>query len=141
MNTPAHTGILCLDHVTVPSGDRVAAARLLADVLGVAWAADGAIGAYSPVYVSDGLTLDFAQVEGPIARQHLCFRTAPPAFDAIVERMRTAGIPFRGTPHGPDDGQVAAVYGGHRVYWNVPDGHVWELLTVSYKRPPSVNRA
>lgn len=132
---------IALDHVTVASGDRVAAARLLAEVLGVAWAADGAVGAYSPVYVSDSLTLDFSQIDGPIARQHLCFRAAPSEFDAIVARMRTAGIPFRSTPYGPDDAQVAAVYGGHRVYWNMPDGHVWELLTVSYKRPPSVDRA
>ena len=23
------------------------------------------------------------------------------------------------------------------VYWNVPDGHAWEMLTVSYARPPA----
>jgi hypothetical protein len=34
---------------------------------------------------------------------------------------------------GPDDGKVGAEYGN--VYWNVPDGHQWEMLTVSYARP------
>ena len=23
------------------------------------------------------------------------------------------------------------------VYWNEPDGHQWEMLTVSYARPPA----
>jgi hypothetical protein len=26
-------------------------------------------------------------------------------------------------------------YGGSMVYWNEPDGHQWEMLTVSYARP------
>jgi hypothetical protein len=35
------------------------------------------------------------------------------------------------------DMQVDAQYGN--VYWNEPDGHMWELLTVSYARQPSRN--
>ncbi len=54
---------LHLDHVTIPSRDQVAAAKLLADLLGVPWAETG-IGPFSPVYVSDGLTLDFDQTRG-----------------------------------------------------------------------------
>ena len=25
-------------------------------------------------------------------------------------------------------------YGGEDVYWQEPDGHIWEMLTVSYAR-------
>jgi hypothetical protein len=50
-----------LDHLIVPAKDRVAAAKLLAEVLGVPWAEQGAFGPFSPVYVNDGLTLDFGQ--------------------------------------------------------------------------------
>jgi hypothetical protein len=32
--------------------------------------------------------------------------------------------------------QVNTQYGGRIVYWNEPDGHVWEALTVSYARQP-----
>ena len=32
------------------------------------------------------------------------------------------------------DMQVDTDDGGNRVYWNEPDGHQWEMLTVSYAR-------
>src|SRR5262245_60217135 len=47
-----------LDHTIVPSRDKVAAAKLLGELLGVPWAPSG-IGPFAPVYVNDGLTLDF----------------------------------------------------------------------------------
>jgi hypothetical protein len=31
--------------------------------------------------------------------------------------------------------QINTQLGGSNVYWNEPDGHQWELLTVSYARP------
>ena len=36
------------------------------------------------------------------------------------------------------DMKVDTQFGGRGVYWNVPDGHQWEMLTVSYARaaPP-----
>jgi hypothetical protein len=43
-----------LDHLIAPSIDRVAAARQLGTLLGVAWAEQGAVGPFSPVYISDG---------------------------------------------------------------------------------------
>ena len=41
---------------------------------------------------------------------------------------------------GPDDYKVNCAYGGKLVYWSEPDGHAWEILTVSYAResPPIV---
>lgn len=47
-----------LDHLMVPARDKVASARLLAELLGVPWS-DHGIGPFAPVYVSDSLTLDF----------------------------------------------------------------------------------
>jgi hypothetical protein len=81
-----------LDHTIVPSRNKIASAKLLAEILGVPWAEAGA-GPFAPVYVNEGLTLDF----------------------------------------GPVDMQVNAQLGN--VYWNEPDGHQWEMLTVSYARP------
>ena len=56
-------------------------------------------------------------------------------FDAILQRIRAAGIKYRSTVRGPEDMQVNTQYGGRMVYWNEPDGHQWEMLTVSYARP------
>ena len=122
-----------LDHLMVPSRDKTAAARLLAELLGVPWAETG-IGPFVPVFVNDGLTLDFDQWPEPIPAIHYCFRVAPAEFEAILGRIRAAGIPYRSSVHGPVDYRVDTRHGGSIVYWNEPDGHQWEMLTVSYAR-------
>ena len=122
-----------LDHLLVPSRSRVAAAKLLAELLGVPWAESG-VGPFSPVYVNDGLTLDFDETSEPFPTQHYCFRVEPAEFDAILGRIRAAGLPYRSSPHGAVDFAVDTAHGGRIVYWSEPDGHVWEILTVSYAR-------
>jgi catechol 2,3-dioxygenase-like lactoylglutathione lyase family enzyme len=124
-----------LDHIIVPARDRVASAELLATLLGVPWEKSASIGPFTPVFVNEGLTLDFDQVEGDIPLQHYCFRVSPVEFDAIFERIKAAGLPYRSGPHGPADMKINTHGGGRGVYWDQPDGHVWEILTVSYARP------
>lgn len=125
-----------LDHTIIPAHDSKAAAKLLAFILDVPWAESGT-GPFCPVYINDGLTFDFDQIEGPFPIQHYCFRVGEAEFDAIVERLRAHGIAYRSTPHGPVDMRINTEHGGRIVYWNEPDGHVWEALTVSYARQPS----
>ena len=122
-----------LDHVSVSARDQRASAKLLADLLGVTWVATG-VGPFSAVYVNDGLTLDFIDDDGPFPIQHFCFRVDDAAFDAILGRLQAAGIAYRSAVRGPEDMQVNTDHGGRMVYWNVPDGHQWEMLTVSYAR-------
>jgi hypothetical protein len=102
-------------------------------LLGVPWAESG-VGPFSPVYVSDSLTLDFDQSDEPFPVLHYCFRVSEAEFDGILARIKARGIAYRSTPHGPVDRQVNTHHGGRIVYWNEPDGHVWEALTVSYAR-------
>ncbi|MBY0399304.1 VOC family protein [Myxococcota bacterium] len=123
-----------LDHLLVPARDRVAAAERLASILGVPWARSGSAGPFSPVYVSDDLTLDFDEWTEPIPTLHFCFRVDDAEFDAILDRLRGAGIRIRSGPHGPDDDRIGFHRGGRIAYWGEPDGHVWEILTVSYER-------
>jgi catechol 2,3-dioxygenase-like lactoylglutathione lyase family enzyme len=120
-----------LDHTIVPCRDPVASAKLLAGLLGVDWAEQGA-GPFSPVYVNDGLTLDFQRTDEDYPVYHFCFRVTQKEFDAILGRIKAAGIPCRSTVRGPVDMKVDPQYGN--VYWNEPDGHQWEMLTVSYAR-------
>ena len=125
-----------LDHVMVPALDQRASAKLLGTLLGVQWAESG-IGPFSPVYVSDSLTLDFIDTKPPLPINHYCFRVSEAEFDQILERLESAGIKFRSAVHGPDDMQVSRAFNGRLVYWSEPDGHAWEMLTVSYARAPS----
>jgi catechol 2,3-dioxygenase-like lactoylglutathione lyase family enzyme len=122
-----------LDHTIVPSRDQAASAKLLAELLGVSWA-ESALGPFSPVYVNDGLTLDFIDSDEAIPTNHYCFRVTDDEFDTILGRIRAAGIAYRSNPHGPADMKINMEYGGRIVYWGRPDGHVWEILTVSYAR-------
>ncbi|MDX1439241.1 MAG: VOC family protein [Rubricoccaceae bacterium] len=124
-----------LDHTIVPARDKKAAAELLAFILDVPWAEAG-VGPFCPVFVNEGLTLDFDQTDDPVPIQHFCFRVSESEFDGILARIEDKGIEYRSTPHGPVDMQVNTQHGGRIVYWNEPDGHVWEILTVSYARQP-----
>ena len=122
-----------LDHFIVPSHNKAASARRLAELLGVPWAETG-IGPFSPVYINEGLTLDFVETTERFPVHHYCFRVETDEFDSILDRLKAAGIKYRSAVRGPVDMQVNAELGN--VYWNEPDGHQWEMLTVSYARPP-----
>ena len=125
-----------LDHTIVPSRHAAASAKLLAELLGVPWAATGA-GPFSPVYVNEGLTLDFIETAESYPIYHFCFRVSEADFDAILGRIQAAGLAYRSSVRGAQDRQINTDYGGRRVYWNEPDGHQWEMLTVSYARQPT----
>jgi len=126
-----------LDHVIVSARNQRASAERLASLLGVPWSESGA-GPFSPVYVNAGLTLDFIDdSSSQLPVQHFCFRVDDKTFDAILQRLRAASIKYRSSVHGPVDMQVNTQYGGKIVYWSEPDGHAWEILTVSYARQPA----
>lgn len=123
-----------LDHAIVSARDQRAAAKQLAELLGVPWS-DTSVGPFSAVYVNDGLTLDFIDDPDAFPIQHFCFRVNDQEFDVILARLQAAGISYRSSVRGPDDRLIGIAYGGRIVYWNEPDGHQWEMLTVSYARP------
>ena len=124
---------VCLDHIMIPARNKVESAKLLAGLLGVPWSETG-VGPFCPVFVNDGLTLDFDEWSEPFPLIHYCFRVSDAEFDTIFARLRAAGIRYRSNVHGPVDMQVDTLHGGRIVYWNEPDGHQWEMLTVSYAR-------
>ncbi len=96
------------------------------------------------VYINDSLTLDFvspsflmpkATESDPVPTNHYCFRVSDADFDAIVERIRKAGLKFSSSLGGEPDYKIGRRLGGKGVYFTEPDGHGWEILTVSYARP------
>ena len=125
---------ILLDHLIVPSHDPVASAQSLASILGVPWETER--GHFTPVYVNETLTLDFAE-RPQFNSHHYCFHVSDAEFDGIFARVQAAGIIHRSTPRGPDDQQLNTRLGGRNFYWTDNDGHIWEVLTVSYARQPS----
>jgi catechol 2,3-dioxygenase-like lactoylglutathione lyase family enzyme len=110
-----------------------ASAKLLADLLGVHYE-EGKEGAFFAVYVNDGLTLDFIEADEPLRMHHYCFRVTQPEFNAILGRIKAAGIKYGSEP-GSTDMKINTRFGGSNIYWKEPDGHQWEMLTISYARP------
>jgi catechol 2,3-dioxygenase-like lactoylglutathione lyase family enzyme len=123
-----------LDHMIVPVRDKHAAAKRLAALLDVPSAES--LGEFVAVFVNDGLTLDFAQRES-FETHHICFRVSDAEFDAIFGRIKRAGIAYRSRPHGDNDFTINTRLGGKNLYWQDSDGHLWEILTVSYARQES----
>jgi len=108
---------------------------LLADLLGVPFG-PAPEGPFFAVYINDGLTLDFIETDQLFPVEHFCFRVMEEEFDAILERIKAVGIAYRSTVRGPTDKKINTAYGGRMIYWNEPEGHQWEMLTVSYARQP-----
>ena len=122
---------ILLDHTIVPARDPVAAAGALAGLLGVPWEAGR--GHFTPVYINDGLTLDFAKSD-KVTMHHYCFHVDEAEFDAIFDRIKAGDIQYRSSPQGPTDLRLNTARGGRNFYWTDADGHVWEVLTRSYAR-------
>ncbi len=110
-----------------------ASATLLAKLLGVP-CEEGREGPFFAVYVNDGLTLDFVETDQQFPVHHYCFRVTQEEFNAILGRIQAAGIKYGSEP-GSKDMQINTRSGGSNIYWNEPDGHQWEMLTISYARP------
>ena len=125
-----------LDHFIVPSRDKTKAGKRLAELLGVG-CGPAPLGPFFAVYVNAGLTLDFVDSDEALTIHHYCFRVSVAEFDAILGRIRAAGMAYRSNVHGPVDMKINTAYGGTLVYWNEPDGHQWEILTESYARQPA----
>src|SRR4051794_7341115 len=127
-----------LDHFIVPCRNETAAAKQLAELLGVPWG-KAAAGPFTAVYINNGLTLDFTATDEDFPVHHYCFRVTDEDFDAIFARVQAAAIPYRSSVRGPQDMEVGTYGGGRGIYWSEPDAHQWEMLTVSYARQPGAD--
>ena len=119
---------ITLNHTVVPARDKDAAARFFAGIFGLRF--EGAGGHFAPVRVNDALTLDFADAAGPIASHHYAFHVTDAEFDAVLRRVKAAGLAFGSGPRSLEDGRLNDWNGGRGFYFRDPDGHVLELMTV-----------
>ena len=122
---------ITLNHTIVPARDSTLNGEtpyFFARIFGLRFEAPG--GHFAPVRVNDTLTLDFADAAGPIASQHYAFHVSDAEFDAILQRVKDAGLAFGSGPRSLDDGRLNDWNGGRGFYFRDPDGHILELMTV-----------
>jgi catechol 2,3-dioxygenase-like lactoylglutathione lyase family enzyme len=117
---------ITLNHTIVPARDKVAAAKFFAGIFGLK---RGRAGYFAPVRVNKSLTLLFDS-DSKFESHHLAFHVSNREFDAILRRVKKAGIAFGSAPWSLDDGKLNDWGGGRGVYFRDPNGHVLELMTV-----------
>jgi catechol 2,3-dioxygenase-like lactoylglutathione lyase family enzyme len=118
---------ITLNHTIVPTHDKEASAKFFAGIFGLPF--EGASGHFAPVHVNDTLTLLFNQTTdfGP---HHYAFHVNDAEFDAILGRVKAAGLRYGSEPRSLEDGKLNDWNGGRGVYFKDPDGHILELMTV-----------
>jgi len=115
-----------LNHIIIPSRDKVASSRFLAEVLGID--PPRLVSHFMAVTVSNGVTLDYDDAD-EFRPQHCAFLVSDDDFDAIFERVIGAGITHYADPNHSHPGEVNRRNGGRGFYFADPDGHNMEVFT------------
>jgi catechol 2,3-dioxygenase-like lactoylglutathione lyase family enzyme len=117
---------IILNHTITPSRDKVQTASLFASIFGLkVTKADR----FEAVRFNDQLTLLFDNLDA-FEPHHYAFHVNDAEFDAILNRVKEAGLAFGSGPRSPDDGQLNNWNDGRGFYFKTPDGHLLELMTV-----------
>ena len=115
-----------LNHTIVPARDKAAAAKFFARIFGLK---RGRTDYFAPVRVNKSLTLLFDE-DSKFESHHYAFHVSNREFDAILARIKKAKITFGSAPWSLEDGKLNDWNGGRGVYFQDPNGHVLELMTV-----------
>jgi len=87
-----------LNHTIVWSSNQSTSAKLLAELLGRP--APTRFGHFDVVELDNGVSLDFADAEGPIRPQHYAFLISEADFDAVFGRIKDPGLEYCADPRG-----------------------------------------
>src|SRR5262249_35789219 len=66
---------------------------------------------------------------------HYAFHVSDAEFDAILQRVKAAGLVFGSAPCALDDAMLNDWNGGRGVYFKDLDGQILELMTVPQRMP------
>jgi len=119
-----------LNHTIVHASDRDATATFLTQLLGLPEAQE--YGPFRVVELTNGVSLDVVQDGGSIHTQHYAFLVGDEEFDAISGRIKDRGLTYWADPFHRQEGRINHNDGGRGLYWEDPDGHNLEIITVPY---------
>jgi catechol 2,3-dioxygenase-like lactoylglutathione lyase family enzyme len=118
---------IVLDHTIVPAKDKSASAKFFADIFGLT--VRPGQGYFAQVQVNDSLTFDFAENPEP-QHHHYAFHIGEAEFEAIFRRVKAKELPYGSSPYNHTDGQTYTRRGGRGFYFQDPNGHLLEVMTV-----------
>ena len=119
-----------LNHTIVRVGDKQESAAFLTEILGLPAAT--AYGPFVVVELNNDVSLDFADDHGPANPQHYAFLVEESDFDNIFARIKQRGLTYWADPFRRRPGEFNTNDGGRGVYWEDPNGHLLEIITVPY---------
>jgi catechol 2,3-dioxygenase-like lactoylglutathione lyase family enzyme len=119
-----------LNHTIVHTRDKQEAAEFFCSILGLPDPVP--YGPFLAVACANGITLDFADFQADATPQHYAFLVSEAEFDTIFARILEGGLPHWADPGHHEPGKINTNDGGRGVYWDDPNGHVLEILTVPY---------
>ncbi len=127
-----------LDHTIVPAKDKVTSAKFFAEIFGLT--VKTGQGRFAQVQINESLTFDFADEPEPRGGpgsdprrgrwHHYAFHISDAEFEAIFGRVRAKGLPYGSGPRNHTDGQIYTRRGGRGFYFEDPNGHLLEVMTV-----------
>lgn len=134
MYLPATTGrrtggnrlAIQLNHIIIPSRDKVGSSEFLAAILGID--APRQVDHFMALEVSNGVTLDYDDA-GEFLSQHCAFLVEEHEFDPIFDRVAAAGVTYYADPNHLQPNEINRRSGGRGFYFADPDGHNMEVFT------------
>jgi catechol 2,3-dioxygenase-like lactoylglutathione lyase family enzyme len=118
---------ILLDHTIVPARDKLASAKFFAEIFGLKVKPGERY--FAQVQVNDSLTFDFADETEPQSH-HYAFHISDAEFEAIYQRVKAKGLPYGSGPYNHTDGKIYTRRGGRGFYFEDPNGHLLEVMTV-----------
>jgi catechol 2,3-dioxygenase-like lactoylglutathione lyase family enzyme len=129
---------IVLDHTIVPAKDKMASAEFFAEIFGLK--VKPGQGHFAQVQINESLTFDFADEPeawgGPGfdprtgKSHHYAFHISEAEFEAIFGRVKAKGLAYGSGPYNHTDGQIYTRRGGRGFYFEDPNGHLLEVMTV-----------
>ena len=117
-----------LDHTIVPAKDKIASAKFFAELFGLT--VKPGRDYFAQVQINESLTFDFADEPGSGPRHHYAFHVSGAEFEAIFSRVKAKALPYGSGPHHHTDGRINTRRGGRGFYFEDPNGHLLEVMTV-----------
>jgi PhnB protein len=114
-----------INHLIVPATDKKASARFLAEVLGIE--PGSPMGHFHPVQIGP-VTLDYDDASN-IRPMHIAFLVDEDTFEKSYQRLLDGGTSTYADPGRSRPGEINHRFGGRGVYFDDPDGHLFELMT------------
>ena len=118
-----------LDHTIVPARDKVASAEFFAEIFGLRVKP----GHFAQVQINESLTFDFASepdVSRALESHHYAFNVSDAEFDEIFGRVKAKGVRYGSGPFNHTDSKIYTRRGGRGFYFEDPNGHLLEVMTV-----------